>query len=303
MTYRIAMIALLAGSAFAADWTKVPKLPLKLVTNWGQLPANWNLGETSGVSVDAKDNVWVFNRGKHPVIQFDKTGKFLRAWEEAPVLSSHGIKVDPDGNVWLVDVAGHSVAKFTAAGRLLMIIANAGRSAGDNDSEYAFNRPTGLSFRPDGSFFVSDGYVNSRVVHYSKDGKYIRHWGSKGTGDGQFDIAHDVAIDKQGLVYVADRTNSRVQVFDAQGKFLRKWTDVGQPWGLAYSEKENALYIADGLNNRVVKTNLDGQVLGQIGEFGKAPGTFDFAHHMAVDSEGSIYVAEIKNWRVQKFAK
>lgn len=141
-----------------------------------------------------------------------------------------------------------------------------------------------------------------RRPRYNKDGKYLGQWGKKGTGDGEFDLVHDVALDKQGRVYVADRANSRVQVFDAEGKFLAKWTEIGQPWGLAYSEKENAMYIADGLNNRVVKANLDGQVLGVLGQFGKAPGSFDFAHHMAVDSEG-LLIAEIKNWRVQKFAK
>jgi DNA-binding beta-propeller fold protein YncE len=119
------------------------------------------------------------------------------------------------------------------------------------------------------------------------------------TGDSQFDIAHDVALDKQGRVYVADRTNNRIQIFDLNGKFLGKWTDIGQPWGLAYSEKENCLYMADGDNNRVVKLNLDGQVQGVLGGFGKIPGKFDFAHHIAVDSEGSLYVAEIKNWRAE----
>jgi DNA-binding beta-propeller fold protein YncE len=285
------------------DWANAPKLPYKVVPNWAQLPAGWNFGETSGVSVDKDDNVWVFNRGKHPLIKLDKHGKFLSAWEDPPVLSSHGIKVDPQGNVWLVDVEGHSVMKFTPAGRLLMVFANPGRKAGDNDTKFAFNRPTGLSFKPNGDFYVSDGYVNSRVVEYSKEGKYIRQWGRKGKGDGDFDLVHDVALDKQGRVYVADRNNSRVQVFDADGKFLNKWTEVGQPWGLAYSEKENAMYIADGQSNRIVKSNLDGQVLGVLGQFGKMPGDLDFPHHIALDSDGSIYVAEIKNWRVQKFSK
>jgi DNA-binding beta-propeller fold protein YncE len=291
------------SQAFAIDWATVPKLPQKLVPNWAQLPAHWNFGETSGVSVDARDHVWVFNRGKHPVIEFDKTGKFIQAWDDVPVMASHGIKADPEGNIWLVDVFGHAVLKFTPAGRLLMVIANAGRTPGNDDTPYAFNRPTGIVFQPNGDFLVSDGYVNSRVVSYTRDGVFLRKWGAKGTGDGQFDIAHDVALDKQGRVYVADRTNNRIQVFDLNGKFLAKWTDVGQPWGLAYAEKENALYMADGENNRVVKLNTEGQILGQLSSFGKAPGKLDFAHHLAIDSDGSIYVAEIKNWRVQKFAK
>ncbi len=293
----------LSSAAFAADMPAAPALPHKLVPDWAKLPAGWNLGEASGVSVDKNDNVWVFNRGPHGVIQFDKNGRMLQAWPEVPILSAHGIKVDPDGNVWLVDVVGHALLKFSPSGRLLMVIANAGRSVGDNTTQYAFNRPTGLSFTPQGDFFVSDGYGNSRVAHYNKDGVFIRQWGSKGAADGQFDLVHDVALDKQGRVYVADRANSRIQVFDQQGHFLTKWTSVGQPWGLAYSEKEEAFYVCDGLNNRVVKVNMEGKILGTLGGFGKAPGKFDFPHHMAVDSEGSLYVVEIKNWRVQKFAR
>ena len=131
---------------------------------------------------------------------------------------------------------------------------------------------------------------------------FLRQWGTKGTGDGQFDLVHDVALDKSGKVYVADRSNNRIQVFDLNGKFITKWADVGQPWGLAYSEKESAIYMADGEHNRIVKLNMEGQVLGVLSSFGKSAGKLDFPHHIALDSDGSIYVAEIKNWRVQKFA-
>ncbi len=279
-----------------------PPLPHGLVANWAQLPDGWNFGEVSGVDVDRHDNVWVFNRGPHPVMQFDKNGKLLQAWKEVPVKSSHGIRVDPQGNVWLVDVVGHALLKFTPQGKLLMVITNAGNQPGNNDTPYAFNRPTSLAFHPNGSFYVSDGYVNQRVVRYTKDGDYVKHWGSKGTGNSQFDIAHDITVDRDGKLYVADRTNNRIQVFDAEGNFLNKWTGIGQPWGLYYASRDNAIFMCDGENNRVVKLNLDGQIIGTLGSFGKAPGKFDFAHHLAVDSSGAIYVAEIKNWRVQKFA-
>ena len=295
------LVLTFAGQVFSADLANAPKLPHKLVRNWAQLPEGWNFGEASGVSVDRNDNVWVFNRGAHPVIQLDKNGRLLKAWKDVAVLSSHGVKVDPRSNVWLVDVKGHSVAKYDMSGRLEMIMANAGRGPGDMETKYAFNQPTGLAFRPDGGFYVSDGYGNSRVAQYSADGVFLRQWGKKGTGDGEFNLVHDVTLDKAGRVYVADRANHRIQVFDAEGRFLAKWTGIGSPWGLAYSEKESAMYMCDGENNRVVKLNMDGQVLGVLGGFGKAPGLFDFPHHMAIDSEGSLYVVEIKNWRVQKF--
>jgi peptidylamidoglycolate lyase len=178
-----------------------------------------------------------------------------------------------------------------------------GRSPGNNDSKDAFNEPTGIAFASNGDLFISDGYVNSRVIKFSKEGDYISHWGSKGEGDGQFNLVHDVTIDSAGKIYVADRTNQRVQIFDASGKFLGKWTGIGAPWGLIYSTKENSIYMCDGLNNRVIKLGLDGQVQGVLGSYGRIPGKLDFVHNIAVDSEGSIYVVEIKNWRVQKFAK
>src|SRR5262249_7018769 len=157
-------------------------------------------GECSGVAVDRNDNVWVFNRGPHPVIQFDKSGKMLQAWGDNTFVSSHGIRVDNDGNVWAIDVKGHVVTKFTGAGRLQMII---GRQpahdrpppAGTNDSKDAFNEPTGIAFAPNGDFYVSDGYVNSRVIKFNRDGEYLTHWGKKGKGDGEFNLVHDVTLD------------------------------------------------------------------------------------------------------------
>jgi DNA-binding beta-propeller fold protein YncE len=302
------MISLIVGllvvsCALGADPASAPPLPYDLVPDWPKLPPGWNLGECAGVEADPDGSVWVLNRGPHPVLQFDKSGKLLQSWSEPAVVRPHGIGIGPDGNVWLVDQNGHSVVKFTRQGRVLMVFANPGRTPGNNDAPYAFNQPTGIAFTPSGGFYVSDGYVNSRVIQYTRDGEYVRHWGRKGKADAEFDLVHDVVLDKRGRVFVADRSNSRIQVFDAEGRFLAKWTHVGQPWGLAYAAAEDALYMCDGLNNRVVKLSSDGGILGAFGGFGKTPGKLDFAHHIAVDGDGSIYVAEIKNWRVQKFVR
>jgi DNA-binding beta-propeller fold protein YncE len=302
MRERLLALVLAAALPALAELKSGPAMNYSVVQDWARLPSGWNFGECASVAVDKDDNVWVFNRGPHPVIEFDRLGKMLQAWSEVPVTSAHGIRVDADGNIWTVDVAGHRVMKFTPAGRLLMMIGQVGGSPGpNNDTKDGFNRPTNLIFAPNGDFFVSDGYVNSRVVKYNKNGEFLLQWGQKGTGDGEFNLVHDVALDTQGRVYVADRTNQRVQVFDGNGKFLAKWTDVGAPWGLTYVKRENALYMCDGVNNRISKLNLDGQVLGVLSSYGKTPGKLDFPHGIAVDSTGAIYVAEIKNWRVQKF--
>lgn len=279
-----------------------PPLSAQLANDWAKLPKGWNFGECSGVATDKQDNVWVFNRGSHPVMQFDRGGKFLQAWPDIHIVSSHGIRVDDEGNIWLIDVKGHVVIKCNPEGRVLMVLGNRQGTPGNNDSKDAFNEPTGIAFGKNGDLFISDGYVNARVIKFNRDGEYITHWGKKGTGDGEFNLVHDVCLDSEERIYVADRLNQRIQIFDTNGKFLGKWTDIGAPWGLAYSRKENCIYMCDGVNNRIVKLSLEGQVLGTLSSYGKVPGKLDFAHNIALDSTGAIYVAEIKNWRVQKFA-
>ena len=300
---RISLLTLVVALPVLSQVKSGPPLPHKLVANWAQLPKGWNFGEVSGIDVDKDDNVWVFHRGKRPVMQFDKSGKLLQSWDEAPIKSSHGIRVGPDGNIWTVDVEGHTLLTFTPQGRIVQVIGAPGQRPGTMESKDVFNRPTGVAFGPGGEFYVSDGYVNSRVVKFGRDGIYQKQWGRNGTGDSEFRIVHDVAVDSKGRIYVADRENHRVQVFDGEGQLLAKWTDVGSPWGLYYAARENAVYMCDGYANRVLKLNTEGQILGVLGSYGKTPGKFDFAHNIAVDSMGAIYVAEIKNWRIQKFAK
>jgi DNA-binding beta-propeller fold protein YncE len=183
-----------------------------------------------------------------------------------------------------------------------MVVGQEGKP-GNNDSRDAFNRPTNLAFAPNGDFYVSDGYVNSRVVRFARDGKYVGQWGHKGTGDGEFDLVHDIVLDKRNHLLVAERTNQRIQIFDLDGKLLGKWTGIGSPWSIFYAAGEDAIYMADGDNGRVSRLNMNGDVVGVLGGPGKAPGQFDAPHGVAVDSTGAIYVAEVNNRRVQKFVK
>jgi DNA-binding beta-propeller fold protein YncE len=289
----------------AVVWGQIqtgPPLSYRVVEGWPQLPTGWNFGEVAAVDVDARDNVWVFSDGPHPVMQFDSSGNFLRAWPEFLGKKPHGLRVGPDGNIWTVDLESHRVIKWTPEGRMLMILGT-GTAAADNNARYAFNRPATLNFNAHGDFFVADGYGNSRVVHYNKDGEYLGQWGTKGSGDGQFNLVHDIAIDDQGRIYVTDRINKRVQIFDQQGKFIGKWTDLGVPQGLYYVKRENALYMCDGENSRIIKVDLNGRLLGVLGSFGKVPGKIDVPHYIAIDSAGAIYSADFRNWRVDKFVK
>jgi sugar lactone lactonase YvrE len=283
-----------------------PALPYKVDANWPQLPKGFNFGEATGVDLDQQGNVWVLNRGHWPVMQFDRSGKLLQSWttDTLRLTSSHGLRVGPDGNIWTVDVDGHILIKLTPEGRILMILGQRQTVAGNNDAEDAFNRPTNLAFRANGNLYISDGYVNGRVVEYTPDGNYVRHWGRRGDGDGEFNLVHDVTVDLQGRVYVADRTNERVQVFDADGKFLAKWTGIGSPWGLCFVAKENAIYMCDGAYCRIIKLSLEGEVLGVLSSYGRAPGKVDYVHAIAVDPRDlSIYTTEIKSWRVQKWVR
>ena len=283
-----------------------PPLPYKVVAGWPTLPKGHNLGEVSGVDVDRQGTVWVFNRGRWPVMQFDRAGKLLQSWSEDTVRlkSAHGLRVGPDGSIWCVDVDGHVVFKFSPEGRVLMVLGQRQGFSGTNDAEDGFNRPTNLAFRANGNFYVSDGYINSRVIEFNPAGEFVRKWGTKGTGDGQFNLVHDVAVDSKGRVYVADRANERIQVFDDKGTYLTQWPGIGAPWGIYYVAKEEAIYMCDGKYDRIMKFNLEGQVLGVLSSWGKAPGKVDYVHSIAVDpADGSIYTAEIKNWRVQKWAR
>jgi DNA-binding beta-propeller fold protein YncE len=291
---------LAASAAMLLAWAQAefPALPHRVDPDWPRLPAGWTFQETPGVAVDAREHVYVLHRGEHPIIEFDRDGKFVRSWGDGVFLRAHGLKVDPEGNLWAVDDGGHTVMKMDAGGRVRMIL---GRKGQAGESHETFNRPTDVAFAPNGDFYVSDGYGNSRVVKFAKDGRFLKAWGKKGTGEGEFNLPHTVAVDRQGRVYVGDRENRRVQIFDSDGKFLTQWKHAGSPWGL-FLTADQTLYMCDGYNNRILKLSLDGKVLGSASGPGKLPGQLDFAHHMAVGPSGAIYVAEIKNWRAQKFS-
>jgi DNA-binding beta-propeller fold protein YncE len=282
----------------AAAQTNWPKLKHAVDPAWPRLPAGWTFEETPGVAVDAREHAFVFHRGPHSIIEFDKAGGYLRSWGDGVFVRPHALEFDPEGNLWAVDDQGHMVVKMDAEGRVRMVLGRKNLKGETNDS---FNRPTDIAFASNGDFYVTDGYGNSRVVKFTRDGKFVKTWGKKGAAEGDFNLPHSVAVDKRGRVYVGDRENYRMQVFDADGKFITQWKHVGSPWGVVITA-DDSIFMCDGYNNRILKLNLSGEVLGVLSGPGKLPGELDYAHHLAVGPSGSIYVAEIKNWRVQKFS-
>ena len=251
------------------------------------------------------------------MIEFDREGQLVRAFGDGLFDRPHSIRVDAEGNLWTVDDGSHTVLKMTPQGRVQMVLGRF-RQTSETKSAMAeppastvhrgmrdegvirFFRPTDVAFATNGDIFVADGYGNSRVVKFNKGGVFVKAWGKRGTAPGDFNTPHSIAVDKQNRVYVADRENYRVQVFGADGEFVNQWTGLGSPWGLDLTADGHIL-MADGYNNRVLKLTLEGKVVGSLGGFGKVPGLFHYVHQLAAGRDGSIYTAEILNWRAQKF--
>ena len=296
----------------------------RVVHGWPMLPEGFVLGPAAGVAVDSKGHVWVFQRGnriwKEPlslepinyptVIQFDgSTGKVLNMWGAGLFAMPHGLTMDDKDNVWLTDVALHQVFKFSPEGKLLLAIGEPGVPG--NDKRH-FNRPTDIAVLPDGSFYVSDGYRNTRVAKFSANGNFQFQWGTPGKNAGEFNTPHGIAVDQQGKVYVADRENDRVQVFDAKGAFLKQWrsAEIGRPYGLTLLPGAVTAVVDGGEQPEVPPdrsgvsiVSQDGTVAERFGRFGNQDGQFRMGHDIAADAKGNLYVVDITGQRVQKFVR
>jgi DNA-binding beta-propeller fold protein YncE len=239
------------------------------------MPDGWKFGRVSSVTVDQKNEVYVFHRGKKadPIVVFDAKGNYLRSWGRDMFGNAHGMRCDRDGNIWVTDNGNHQVMKFTRDGKLLLTLGVKGKAATDDKT---FNRPTDIAFSPDGRFFyVSDGYGNSRVVKFTADGKYVKDWGKRGTAPGQFNTPHSIATDTKGRVFVSDRENNRIQVFTADGEFLKQWTHLGATQNVFITPKDEIWIIThrdnienityDTLAGRIMKLDLEtGRILGAM---------------------------------------
>ena len=271
-----------------------PKLNYEVVPDFFQLPPGENFVEAAGVAVNSSGHIYVFHRGKHPLMEFDPTGKFIRSIADDLFVTAHTVRVDSEDNIWTTDVGSHVVLKLNREGRVLLAF---GRMRQPGDDVLHFNQPTDVAFDGVGNVYIADGEGNSRVLKFDKSGVFLLGWGMKGSGKGQFDLPHSIAIDND-LVYVGDRENARVQIFDTSGRFLKEWTHVGHPFGL-FIAPDHFIYECDAIAGRILKIDRDGKIVGSF-ELPAGSGRHLDAHEIAVDKDLSIYTAEVMNWRALK---
>ena len=276
--------------------------------NWAKLPTGWSLRDVAAVAVDHKDRVYVFNRGEHPMLVFDRDGNFLSSWGEGVFNRAHGLHIGPDETLYCTDDGDHSVRKCTLDGKVLLTIGIPGKPAPYMSGE-PFHRCTHTGLSPRGDIYVSDGYGNSRIHKYSPDGKLLKSWGEAGTGPGEFNIPHNLCCDPEGWIYVADRENHRVQVFDGEGNYETEWHNLHRPCGMFMESKRKPLcYIGEigptmpvnrevpNLGPRISIVDHEGKLLSRFGAAHAGydrPDQFVAPHGMAVDSHGDIYVGEV----------
>jgi NHL repeat len=331
----------------------VLEIPFESIRDPLKLPPDMYFGEATGVAVNSKGHVFVFSRGNTTghayaasaaqLLEFGPDGQFIReigknlyAWS-----FGHAVRVDKDDNIWAIDKGSDMVIRFNPEGRVTMVFGRKQEASDESTGplkhpvpplpaeDGRFRQVTDVAFSPEGDIFISDGYINSRIAKADKDGNWIKSWGDRGNKPGEFNTPHNIAADAKGNIYVADRGNRRIQVFDPEGKFLRMITiDVpfdenarpaignkpdlktyqqvltfvpGAPWTVCITPPPNqVLYTSDAYPGRVYKLTLDGKVLGVLGKSGKQLKQFGWIHAIACPSENEIYVAELLNWRVQK---
>jgi hypothetical protein len=276
--------------------------------DWGLLPDGWRLGEVSAVGTDSRYHFYVFNRGEHPMVVFDREGNFLRSWGEDFFNRPHGLHVAPDDTIFCTDEGDDTVRQCSPTGKILLQLGVSGRRA-PYCSGVPFHRCTHTALSPGGDIYVSDGYGNARIHKYAPDGRLLFSWGQPGTDPGEFSLPHNISCDEAGFVFVADRENHRVQVFDGDGRYETQWNNMHRPSALFLSRGKCPLcYIGElgpylrsnrGMPNMGPRLSIltpEGKVLARLARTpaaGTAPGQFLSPHGIAVDSRGDIYVGEV----------
>jgi hypothetical protein len=299
--------------------------PYQAIENWAKLPEGRTWGAAAGTSIDRKGNLWVFERcgantcagrSEAPILEFDPSGRLVKSFGGGMFVFPHGLFVDKDDNVWVTDAdgkdgKGQQVVKFSSEGRVLMTLGKPG-VAGDGPD--TFNRPSGVVVAPNGDIFVADGHggnSNARIVKLSKSGKFLRAWGKKGSAPGEFNELHAIAMDSKGRVFVADRGNNRIQIFDQDGKFLEQWTQFSRPSGI-FIDKKDTIYVPDNTSNRYpdwrrgirIGSARNGSVTAFIPDPDQDPAHVGIgAENVVADANGNVYASEVSRRMVKKYVK
>ena len=321
---------LLAGPASAqskAKATNVPEIPFDSVPNFIKWPPGIYMGEGIGVATNSKGHVFVYTRtGDTRIFEFDQNGAYVKEWGVGlyGLVFAHAIRVDSQDNVWVVDEGSNMVIKFNPAGRVVMTLGRRPEaveeltnfsgtgSAPNSNKPYSFNRPTDVGWDKDGNIFVTDGYGDNRVVKYDKNGRFIKSAGKGGTGPGELRLPHTMSMDAAGNVYIGDRSNARVQVWDNDLNFKAMYDNVGNPWAVCVSPgphqylfvsnsvPDNGDSRAAAVTGEIYKMELDGTIVGKFGKAGKALKEFSTVHEIDCRNPNELFVSEITDWRVQK---
>src|SRR3954447_9974931 len=279
----------------------------RIAEDWAKLPGGWSFKEVAAVGVDKNDHVYCFTRGEHPMMVFDRDGNFLRSWGEGQYPRAHGVHMGPDDSIYLTDDGGHFVRKCRLEdGKVLLELGVPGQPAPYMSGD-PLHRCTHTALSPQGDIYVADGYGNARVHKYAPNGKLLMSWGEPGTDPGEFNIVHNICCDEDGWVYVADRENHRIQVFNGTGRFETQWHNMHRPCGLCMTRGRNPIaYIGEsgpsmavnvnspGIGPRVSLWTLEGKRIARVGDASREqPSQFTSPHGVAVDSRGDIYVGEV----------
>jgi DNA-binding beta-propeller fold protein YncE len=276
---------------------RVPELAYQVVPEFFEYPADWVTGEASGVALNSRGHIFLFQRAKPMLSEFDESGRYLRSLGEGLFDHPHGLRIDSQDNIWTTDDTNHTVLKLSPAGKVLLVL---GRRNNGGEADWLFNKPADVAVTDSGDIYVADGYGNSRIVKFDRSGNFIRAWGRYGSGAGEFILPHSVVVDRAGRVYVADRENARIQIFDSDGRFLTQWTGIGYPYGLQITLDQH-VWMVDGGFDRIVELDPHGKILGAIGSPGHGPGQFAWGHFLAFGADRKMFVADVLNWRFQVF--
>lgn len=317
VVFRVLIVAAIAACAhISAGPGTDPPNPYRAIENWAQLPPGVQWGQVINVAPDAHGNIWVFHRSDPAILEFDASGKALKSFGAGMFVQAHGLATDSEGNVWVTDAQGkdgrgQQVFKFSPEGKILMTLGKAGVAGAGPD---AFNGPAGVAVASNGDIFVADGHggdTNARIVKFSKDGTFVTTWGKKGSGPGEFDTPHSIALDSKERVFVADRVNNRIQIFDRDGKFIDQWKQFGRPSGIFIS-KDDTLYAVDSQSDE--KTNpgvrrgirIGSAKTGKVKAFIPDTSTnpqVALAEGVCADAKGEIYAAGVSSMALHKFVK